>query len=173
ILLVVVIIILIVIIIMTMMMMIKKKESMSLNKNWSHHHHHLLLSFCDVLSSWVNHTLAGRVEIKGSENFLYQFIQYITTEILIYWAVSDPKIIFCIHALQKSEALSGLKCLEVRNNMFTSIGFLHAKILKYMWPYIKRYNNKKNEKEKINISKMNVDIEANISVRIKLGRFAP
>ncbi|KAL5671734.1 hypothetical protein ACJX0J_016040, partial [Zea mays] len=49
----------------------------------------------------------------------------------------------------------------------------HAKILKYMWPYIKRYNNKKNEKEKINISEMNVDIEANISVRIKLGRFAP
>jgi hypothetical protein len=25
---------------------------------------------------------------------------------------------------RKSEALSGLKCLEVRNNMFTSIGFL-------------------------------------------------
>ncbi|KAL5644981.1 hypothetical protein ACJX0J_000413, partial [Zea mays] len=72
------------------------KESMSLNFLLSP----LSISFCDVLSSWVNHTLAGRVEYAAPH----------TTEILIYWA--------------KSEALSGLKCLEVRNNMFTSIGFL-------------------------------------------------
>ncbi|KAL5672066.1 hypothetical protein ACJX0J_016372 [Zea mays] len=119
-LLVVIIIILIIInmtMMMMMMMMMMKKESMSLNKNWSHHHHHLLLvqrhklsplsSFCDVLSSWEYKVKNRRVEyaaphallIKGSENFLYQFIQYITTEILIYWAVSDPKIIFCIHNL--------------------------------------------------------------------------